>query len=398
MQVLSFFCQQIHPIGRRPSKCTFPLLITAAKLSKSTNHGKLLHCLAVKIGFMLHAPIPNSLMHMYASFDAFNYAVHVFDEMPNRDIVSYNTFLGEYVKGGDLEKAESLFSSMPVINVISWSILIKGYVRNRQFEKGLGLCYQMLILGLIPDEYVIVTLLSVITHFKLVPHGKMVHGFVIKRWLKITERVRTALINFYCKCGHANSAIFLFRQTMTKNVSLWNTLISGIASLGLEKEALQLFTRMQMNGVRPNEDTFVCLLLTCGHEGLVEEGLEYFDIMSSVYGMKPTLAHYWCLVNLFVRAGQSDEALKIVQKLPWDNQSSIWDALIHLSKESNDISIGEYLGRKMIELEPDNPMRYMPLLNLYATASRRDKYWEVMNEMKQRHLNQLSDYCHSQGV
>lgn len=345
---------------------------------------------------MSHAPIPNSLIHLYASVDAFNHAIQVFDEMPNRDIVSYNTFLSGFVKSGDLEKAESLFSSMPEDNVISWSILFKGYVRNQQFEKGLGSFYQMLILGLIPDQHTVVTLLSVITHFKLVLYGKMVHGFLIKRWLKITERVGNALINFYCKCGHTDSAICLFEQTRANNVSLWNTLISGIASLGLEKEALELFTRMQIDGVRPNEDTFIRLLLICGHAGLVQEGLEYFDMMNSVYGMKPTLAHYWCLVNLFVRAGRSDEALKIVQKLPWDSQSSIWDALICLSKASSDISIGEYLGRKMIELEPDNSMRYMPLLNLYAAASRWDKYWEVRNEMKQRQLNQLSDYHLSQ--
>ncbi|KAF3321074.1 pentatricopeptide repeat-containing protein [Carex littledalei] len=295
--VLSFFCQQVHPVGCRPSKCTFPLLVIVAKLCKSTNHGNLLHCLAMKIGFMFHVPIPNSLIHLYASFDALDHARQMFDEIPNRDTVSYNLLLGGYVKVGDLEKAEDLFSRMPEYDVKSWSILFKGYVMNQQFEKGLGFFYQMLILGVKPDEHL-----------------------------------------------HTDSAIFLFEQARTNNVFLWNTLILGIGSSGWGENTLDFFTRMQVNGVKPDEQTFICLLLTCSHAGLVEEGLEYFEMMNSVYGMKPTLAHYWCLVDLFVRAGRPDYALKIVHILPWDNQSSLRDALIHLSNLGSNISIGECLS------------------------------------------------------
>ncbi|KAJ4802900.1 Pentatricopeptide repeat-containing protein [Rhynchospora pubera] len=392
IQVLSFFCQEVHPIGCRPSKCTFPLLITAAKICKSISHGELLHCLAVKLGFMFHAPIPNSLVHMYAYIQAFDHAKQLFVEMPIRDTVAYNSLLSAYVKNGYLEEAESLFSSMPEDNAISRSILFKGYLRNRQFEKGHAFFNQILILGLIPHEHSIITLLSVIIQFKLVPRGKMVHGFVIKRLLNITARVRIALINFYCICGHPDSAIFLFEQTRMDNVFLWNALISGIASLGFGKTALELFARMQFNRVKPNEDTFKCLLLTCGHAGLVDEGLEYFEMMYSVYRMKPTLDHYWCLVDLFVRTGRSDDALKIVQKLQCDGHSFLWDELISVSKERGDISICEYLGRMMIELQPDNSMIYMRLLNLYAESSRWDKYLEVINEMKQRKLKNIPDY------
>ncbi|KAJ3689688.1 hypothetical protein LUZ61_018852 [Rhynchospora tenuis] len=392
MQVLSFFSQQVHPIGCRPSKCTFPLLITAAKICKFINHGKLLHCLAVKLGFMSHVPIPNSLVHMYAYILAFDHARQVFVEMPNRDTVAYNSLLSGYAKNGYLEEAEILFSSMPEVNAISRSILFKGYLRNGQFEKGHAFFNQMLILGLIPDEHSIITLLSVITQFKLVPHGKMVHGFLIKRLLNITTRVRIALINFYCICGHPDSAIFLFEQTRMDNVFLWNALISGIAGLGFGKTALELFARMQFNGVKPNENTFKCLLLICGHAGLVDKGLEYFVMMYSMYGIKPTLDHYWCLVDLFVRTGRSDDALKIVQKLQCDGHSFLWDELVSVSKARGDISICEYLGRMMIELQPDNSMIYMRLLNLYAESSTWDKYLEIMNEMKQRKLKNTPGY------
>ncbi|KAJ4784761.1 Pentatricopeptide repeat-containing protein [Rhynchospora pubera] len=260
---------------------------------------------------------------------AFDHAKQLFVEMPIRDTVAYNSLLSAYVKNGYLEEAESLFSSMPEDNAISRSILFKGYLRNRQFEKGHAFFNQMLILGLIPHEHSIITLLSVITQFKLVPRGKMVHGFVIKRLLNITARVRIALINFYCICGHPDSAIFLFEQTRMDNVFLWNALISGIASLGFGKTALELFARMQFNRVKPNEDTFKCLLLTCGHAGLVDEGLEYFEMIMMIELQPDNSMIYMRLLNLYAESSRWDKYLEVINEMKQRKLKNIPDYVDH---------------------------------------------------------------------
>ncbi|OAY84117.1 Pentatricopeptide repeat-containing protein [Ananas comosus] len=388
---IAFFCRAANPVGCRPSRCTFPLLVTAAKLCDSIDYGELFHCFALKLGFLSHLPIPNSLIHMYASCGCLDLARQMFDEMPERDRVSYNSLLDGYVKSGGFDEAERLFWSMPNRSVVSWSTLFNGYVRNRMFQKGLWLFHQMQELGVEPDDCSIITLLSVFAHFKLAVHGKMVHGFLHRKWLRIPTHVSSALVDFYCKIGSPDGAVVVFERAPKKDLISWNALISGLGSSGRGAEALSFFSRMLHDGVKPDDITFIGVLVACGHSGLVEEGLRYFGMMSSVYGIKPSFAHHWCLVDLFVRVQRPDEALKVIQNMPWDGQSAVWGAVIWLAKVQGDISVGEYLGKRLIELEPDNSRRYVPLVNLYAAASKWDKYKELQEVMKERGLKKLPD-------
>ncbi|XP_072962336.1 pentatricopeptide repeat-containing protein At5g66520-like [Typha angustifolia] len=391
LKAIAFFCRHAHPSGCRPSRCTFPLLITAAKLCESINYGELFHCLALKLGFLSHAPIPNSLIHMYASADGLDIARQLFDEMPNRDMVSYNSLVDGYVKSGDFDKAEELFWSMPKRSVVSWSTMFNGYVRNQMFQKGLGIFRQMQELSVEPDDCSVVTLLSVFARFKWQLQGKILHGFLVRKWSRIPIHVNSALVDLYCKCGLLDAAIMVFERTQNKDLIFWNSLIYGLGSSGRGVEALGFFTRMLHDGVKPDDITFISVLVACGHSGLVDEGLRYFQMMRSEHGIKPSFAHHWCLVDLFIRVQCPDEALKIIQNMPWDSQSAVWGAVISLAKVKGDISVGEYLGKRLIELEPDNSRRYLPLLNLYAAASKWDKYKELQDAMKKRRLKKLPD-------
>ncbi|XP_009383035.2 pentatricopeptide repeat-containing protein At1g05750, chloroplastic-like [Musa acuminata AAA Group] len=389
--VVAFFCRHVHPVGCRPSRCTFPLLITSSKFSESIHQGEILHCLALKLGFLGHLPVPNSLIHMYASCDGLDLARQLFDEMPKKDRVSYNSLLDGYVKSCDFDEAERLLRIIPDWNVISWSTLFNGFVRNQMFSRGIRFFQQMQKLGVEPDDCSVVSLLVVYANYELAQHGKSVHGLLLRRWRQIPLHVSNALVNFYCKCGLLDAAAKVFERTMEKDLISWNTLISGFGSNGRGEEALGFFKRMLQEGTKPNDITFIGILVACAHSGLVEEALHHFKMMSSEFGMKPTFAHHWCLVDLYVRLESPCDALKVIQEMPLYNQSAIWGAVICLAKVRGDISVGERLGKHLIELEPDNSRRYLPLLNIYTAASRWDKYKELMELMKARGLKKLPD-------
>ncbi|EHA8587018.1 pentatricopeptide repeat-containing protein [Cocos nucifera] len=390
-EVIAFYCRQVHPTGCRPSRCTFPLLVTAVKLRNSIHQGETFHCFAIKLGFLNHLPIPNSLLHMYASCDGLTLARQLFDEMTKRDRISYNSMIDAYVKSGDLDEAERLFWSTPDRNVVSWSTLFNGYVRNRMFQKALCFFHQMQELGVDPDSCSVVSLLSMYAHFKSAYPGKSVHAFGVRRWLHLPTPMSTSLVDFYCKCGLLDAAVALFERISKKDLICWNSLISGLGSCGRGEEALRFFLQMLHEGVQPDDITFIGILVACAHSGLVDQGHRHFKMMSSVFGIKPSFAHYWCLVDLSVRAQKPNDALKIIQDMPLDNQSAIWGAVIWLAKVHGDVTVGEFLGKRLIELEPDNSRRYLPLANVYAAASRWDKYNELQELMKARGFKKLPD-------
>ncbi|KAM7499798.1 hypothetical protein LguiA_024212 [Lonicera macranthoides] len=82
------------------------------------------------------------------------------------------------------------------------------------------------------------------------------------------------------------------------------------------------FCKMLVEGFRPDE-----VLSSCVHAGSVMTGQEFYNLMK-YYKVNPTLKHYTCMVDLLSRAGQLDEAYKVVKKMPLEPDSVIWGALL----------------------------------------------------------------------
>ncbi|PNX84096.1 pentatricopeptide repeat-containing protein mitochondrial-like, partial [Trifolium pratense] len=56
------------------------------------------------------------------------------------------------------------------------------------------------------------------------------------------------------------------------NVVTYNSVINGFAQNGFGEEALNMYKRMQSEGLEPNRVTFLAVLSACSHAGLIEEG------------------------------------------------------------------------------------------------------------------------------
>ncbi|KAK9121235.1 hypothetical protein Syun_018852 [Stephania yunnanensis] len=60
------------------------------------------------------------------------------------------------------------------------------------------------------------------------------------------------------------------------------------------------------------------VILTLSHSGLVREARDSMDSMSSIYGVDPIIDHYNGMVDIYSRAGQLEEALKLIQSMPFE--------------------------------------------------------------------------------
>ncbi|OIW13437.1 hypothetical protein TanjilG_05327 [Lupinus angustifolius] len=138
--------------------------------------------------------------------------------------------------------------------------------------------------------------------------GKSVHGFMVKNGWELNVEIGDALVNMYAKCGNLRSGARVFEMMSERDVKSWTALICGAAKHGFSEEALVLFEKMLVSGVKPNELTFTAVLSACARAGLVEEGCRYFKMIEE-NGMKPRIQHYACLVYLVGKAGNLDEGL-----------------------------------------------------------------------------------------
>jgi pentatricopeptide repeat protein len=83
----------------------------------------------------------------------------------------------------------------------------------------------------------------------------------------------------------------------------WNGIIAAYSHHGAGTEAIYLYEKMQENGYKPNDVTYVVLLSACSHSGLVDEGLKIFESMVKDRSVAVRDEHYTCLIDLCSRAG-----------------------------------------------------------------------------------------------
>ncbi|OVA18835.1 Pentatricopeptide repeat [Macleaya cordata] len=377
---------EMSRIGVSPDHLTFPFLAKACSRLSSIKLGLSIHSFIAKTGFELDKFVQNSLIHMYSSCGGIIYARKVFDAMPYRNLVSWNSIIDGYAKCGDLVSARNVFELMPERDVVSWSSLIDGYVKSGDHREALEIFERMKFEGPKANEVTMVSVLCACAHLGALEKGKMMHKYVKENGLPLTLVLRTSLVDMYAKCGAIEEALVVFRGVSIDrtDVLIWNSMIGGLATHGLVKESLELYKNMRtLNRVTPDEITYLCLLSACAHGGLVEEAWEFFDSIDR-HGMTPMLEHYACMVDVLSRAGYLDEAFEFLNKMPVEPTASMLGALLSGCRNYGRLDIGEIVGKKLIELEPDHDGRYIGLSNIYSVGRRYKEARKMREEMEKR--------------
>lgn len=346
--------------------------------------GTLVHGLAVKIGIECYVNLQNALIHMYSSCGEITTAEKLFNAGHNLDLISWNAMISGYLKCGSVEKARALFDAMIEKDVVSWSTMISGYAQHDHFSETLSLFMEMQHHGIRPDETTLVSVISACTHLVALDQGKWIHAYIKKNGLEINIILGTTLIDMYMKLGCVDNALEVFHGMEEKGVSSWNALIIGFAMNGLVDKSLEMFSKMKKSGVTPNEITFVGVLGACRHMGLVDEGHRHFNSMIQEHRLEPNSKHYGCMVDLLGRAGMLKEAEKLIESMPMPPDVATWGALLGACKKHGDHKMGERVGRKLVELQPDHDGFHVLLSNIHASKGNWDDVLEVRGMMARR--------------
>lgn len=323
-------------------------------------------------------------------------ARQVFDEMRQRDVVSWNSILGGYLRCGALDAALGLFRLMEERNVISWNSIITGFVRSGRAKEALGLFHEMQLSGdgiLKPDKVTVASVVAACASLGALDQGKWVHHYLKQNRIELDMVIGTALVDMYGKCGCVERAVEVFDEMPVKDVLAWTAMITTYAIHGFGEEALCLLEDMEMQGVMPNHVTFVGLLCACTHAGLVEEGCRLFDSMRLVYLVEPQSEHYACMVDLLGRAGLFEEVERLIRSIPMEPDVFVWGALLGACRTHRNVNLGERVAKYLIELDPQNHAFYVMLCDIYAEANRYEDVKRVRALMREGGIKKTVPGC-----
>ena len=326
------------------------------------------------------------------SIGAIDKGKQIHEQIVSRGLLKNHIVLGTaltdmYAKCGELGKAQEVFDELPFRDVVSWNSLMTGYARNGQAAEALN-CFQKMqfIDHISPDAVSFIVALKACGSIGAIDKGKQIHDDISsKGFLRHDTILGTALVDMYAKCGALEKAKQVMEnETFVQNVASWNALISGCVEHGQPKEALNCFKQMQHERFLPDEVTYLGVLTACSHSCFVEEGSLHFENMSKKHGLTPNNQHHTCMIDLFARTGRFDEAMMMIKKMPSSYYSPVWCALLSSCRKWGNWKLGRLAFEQAIHLDSNLAAAYVLMVNIYVTAGMHEDAAKVREALKSK--------------
>ncbi|KAB2066051.1 hypothetical protein ES319_A09G133100v1 [Gossypium barbadense] len=302
---------------------SYDMLLNACIKKRAFREGQRVHAHMIKTRYLAPVYLRNRLIIFYSKCDRLREARNVLDEMPEK-------------------------------NVVSWTAMISAYSQRGFATEALDLFLEMLRSAL--------------------DLGKQVHNHVLRCKLPFYVVLQNSLIDMYSKCGNLIYSRRIFDNMPERTVISWNAMLVGYSKHGMGREVVELYKLMRNeNKIKPDSVTLLGVLSGCSHGGMENVGLEIFEEMvNGKDGVEPDIEHYGCVVDLLGRAGRVEEAFEFIKKMPFEPTAALWGSLLGACRVHSNIDIGEFVGHRLLEIEPENAGNYVILSNLYASTGR----WE----------------------
>ncbi|CAM6129666.1 unnamed protein product [Calypogeia fissa] len=279
------------------------------------------------------APVPVTfvaVLNACASAGALDEGRRVHQQLSERGFQS-DPFVGSslvdmYAKCGSIKDAWNVFNKMPEKRVVTWNTLIWGHVKCGKGNKALELFQQMQEEGLKPNPVTFVGALNACASVLELEEGKSLHQQIIQEGFESDVIVGNSLVDMYSKCGALEDALIVFDKMPTRDVFAWSAITLGHVKHGQGQKALELSQRMRREGVKPDSIMFVGMLNACSSVVALEEGkLVHEQIIQS--GCESDLYVASSLVDMYAKCGSLDDAIRVFNKMPTHNNVS-WSVML----------------------------------------------------------------------
>nr|DAD39085.1 TPA_asm: hypothetical protein HUJ06_013408 [Nelumbo nucifera] len=219
-----------------------------------------------------------------------------------------------------MDMAQVLFDRMPKRDIVSWNSLVSGYSHMGFYVKGMNAFKEARIACTRLDKFTYASALNVCTRMGDLKFGKLIHGLIIVSGFGLQVFLTNSLIDMYSKCGSVDQARFLFDNTDKLDEVSWNSLIAGYVRAGLNKEMLRVLVQMHQTGLQLNSYALGSVLKACSSsfDGSIELG-EMLHCCVVKLGLDTDVVVATALLDMYARIGDLNSAILIFSFMPRRN-------------------------------------------------------------------------------
>ncbi|XP_039121654.1 pentatricopeptide repeat-containing protein At2g27610 [Dioscorea cayenensis subsp. rotundata] len=315
LQVLNLFLDN-HRQGKPVDALTLSCVVKSCGYLSDWILGRQLHCCCIKLGCAADVSVGTALIDMYMKCDCVGDARKVFDFMPER-------------------------------NVVSWTSLITGYTQSGLPDVVVDLFARMQVEGVWPNSYTFASVLTSVAARGAVDEGKQAHAQLIKFGNQSTVFVCNSLMNMYSKCGCVDDANAVFESVENKDVVSWNSMIAGLVLNGSDLEALKLFCRMKLAGLKPTQLTFVTVIKLCAKlKDLILSQQLHCCVVKDGFALDVNILT--ALMVVYSKCGKMDDAFELFYAMSGARNVVSWTAMICAFIQNGDLHRAAVLFSQMM--------------------------------------------------
>eukprot|EP00257_Ricinus_communis_P020366 XP_015579580.1 pentatricopeptide repeat-containing protein At5g27110-like [Ricinus communis] len=281
--------------GFEPNSVTLTTVISSCARLLDLERGKEIHREVMQNGMVLDGFVGSALVDMYGKFGCLDLAKDIFEQMPKKTLVAWNSLIAGYSSAADSKECIELF----------WRMNMEGTK---------------------PTVTTLSSILLACSRAAHLQHGRFIHGYAVRNRVQLDIFVSSGLIELYFKCGKVQSAENIFYMLPKANVVLWNVMISGYVTIGDYVKALDMYDEMKIASVKPDAVTFSSILSACSQLAALEKGKEIHNCITK-NDLETNEIVMGALLDMYAKCGAVDEALSVFNKLPERDLLS-WTSII----------------------------------------------------------------------
>ncbi|XP_021729056.1 pentatricopeptide repeat-containing protein At4g02750-like [Chenopodium quinoa] len=313
------------------------------------------------IAFYKRIPEPTvfsqtAMMTAYTQNGRIMDAEALFKEIQNPNIITWNAMIAGYSQNGMIDEAKDVFMRMPTRNSASWAAMISGLAQNERCEDALHMFTGFHSLGNFPTDSCFTSCIYASASLGAIETGKQMHALAIKRCCQHNSFVANALISMYSQCKNIEDVSQVFSTMGVKDITAWNSLVTGLSHNDMLKKArdtfekmpehdvvswtaivsayvqagdvdaaLHLFGDMLARQLRPNELTVTSILSACGSAGAMKLGEQIHGFLSKL-GFDSCLFVNNALITMYFKFG-SESGFSIFEDMA-ERDLITWNAVL----------------------------------------------------------------------
>ncbi|CAN6895200.1 unnamed protein product [Brassica oleracea var. botrytis] len=237
-----------------------------------------------------------------------------------------NSLITSYYKCGCSVSGRMVFDEMVQRNVITWTAVITGLVQNELHEDGLRL-FCLMRRGVVqPNSVTYLSALSACSGSQRVIEGKQVHALLWKVGIESELRVESMLMDMYSKCGSIEDAWNVFESAEETDEVSMTVMLAGLAQNGSEEEAIHFFIRMLQDGVEIDANVVSAVLGVSFVDNSLGLGKQLHSLVIKRRFSGNTFVSNG-LINMYSKCGDLDDSLSVFRRMSERNYVS-WNSMI----------------------------------------------------------------------